>query len=534
MLVEIRCDKFAKEFQIIRFQNGLNTVLGSTGGSNALGKSTFLWIIDYAFGGENYCASGSDVKQHIKDHTVFFTFLFDDIYHYFCRNTATPKTVMRCDKAGHIIEKLSLDEYRRFLTSNYHPGVPFQELNEHYFRIYGRDNTYEKTPLLTKPREADEKAADFLLKIFGKVAVLNALHTMEDELGIKATQWKQAKGQPKSFEIIEENETTIQSLRERLSGLMAQNGDTGLEFLGFDSGTFEQISKMQKELRRLVKRRNQLKSRLEIIRNGNQDFLSDAVKSDFTELTEFFPDANLMVFSDIENFHTRIREILKEETEEEVSLLEPLIARCDAEISRLQEKIAKSGIASEVSQRVLSQCVSVSKRIDELEAENRDLQHEKELQEARVIAERKMEKLISDQKSAIEEIVLLINQKLEELNGIVTGGTETAPLLSVSPQKEITFGTAGNTSQGTACKSLVLYDLAILLLTKAPAVIHDGNILSSISTEHFEKLLKLYNSTGKQAFIAVDKAENDLLKQSTVLRLSEGHELYGYSWSRKQ
>ena len=77
MLVEIRCEKFAKEFQTISFHNGLNTVLGSTGGSNALGKSTFLWIIDYAFGGEYYCSSGSDVKQNVKDHTIFFTFLFD-------------------------------------------------------------------------------------------------------------------------------------------------------------------------------------------------------------------------------------------------------------------------------------------------------------------------------------------------------------------------------------------------------------------------------------------------------------------------
>lgn len=47
MLIEIQCDKFAPEHQIIRFNSGLNTVLGSAGGSNAIGKSTFLWIIDY-------------------------------------------------------------------------------------------------------------------------------------------------------------------------------------------------------------------------------------------------------------------------------------------------------------------------------------------------------------------------------------------------------------------------------------------------------------------------------------------------------
>lgn len=40
MLVEIRCDKFAEEYQKLPLFEGLNTVLGSTGGGNALGKST--------------------------------------------------------------------------------------------------------------------------------------------------------------------------------------------------------------------------------------------------------------------------------------------------------------------------------------------------------------------------------------------------------------------------------------------------------------------------------------------------------------
>lgn len=534
MLVEIRCDKFAKDFQTISFHNGLNTVLGSTGGSNALGKSTFLWIIDYAFGGEYYCSSGSDVKQNVKDHTIFFTFLFDDTYHYFYRSTASPKTVCRCDKTGHLMEKMSLADYRKFLAENYHPGVPFEEIPAHYFRIYGRDNTYEKMPLLTQPREADEKAVDFLLRLFGKAAILNSIHAMEEEIGIKASQWKSSKGQPKSFEKIEENEKTIAAQKERLEKLMAQNESTGMEFLGFDTETFERVSDMQRELRKLTRRRNQLKSRLTTVQDGNKEFISEAIKEDFTELSEFFPGVNLKAFEDIDNFHIRIREILKEEIEDEVSSLEPLIKQCDAEINRLKAKIEQSGIASDLSQRILSQCVSVSKHIDELEAENRDLRREKELQEARVLAERKMEKLISEQQSAMDEIVTAINLKLSELNKYVTGGKEIAPMLTISKEKEITFSTVGNTSEGTACKSMALFDLAILSLTGAPSLIHDGNVLKSISREHFEQLLKLYSACDKQVFIAVDRAEDELLQNSTILHLSEGHELYGYSWSRKQ
>lgn len=534
MLVEIRCDKFAEEFRSIKLNAGLNTVLGSTGGDNALGKSTFLWIIDYAFGGDSYCAAGSDVKKNVKDHTIFFTFLFDDTYHYFYRNTNAHKMVFRCDKDGHLIEKLSLEEYRKFLAVSYHPGVPMDELAAHFFRIYGRDNTYEKLPLLSKPREADEKAVDFLIRLFGKQAVLTALHAAEDELGIKASQWKAAKKQSKSFEKIEENEQTIAALRKRMDELMGQSESPGMEYLGFNAKAYEQLAAMRKNMQALVKKNQQLKSKIDALRSGNQDFINDAVHGDFLQLTEFFPSINIKAFSDIEGFHVRIREILKEETEEEIVALEPMLQSCEAEIKRLRKRIEDAGIATDVSQRVLSQCVSVSKRIDELEAENRDLQHEKELQEARILAERRLKQLIADQQTAIEDIVSWVNQKMAALNKTVTNGMENPPMLAISDAKEITFGTAGNTSEGTACKSMILFDLAVLELTGTPALVHDGNILHSISRDHFDKLLELYSQSGKQIFIAADRAENDILTQSTILHLTEDKRLFGFSWGRKK
>lgn len=82
MLKEIRCDKFAEEHRSIRFQPGLNTVLGSAGGSNAIGKSTFLWLVDYAFGGNSYYTLSDDIKKHIGAHIVYFTFEFNGQAHY--------------------------------------------------------------------------------------------------------------------------------------------------------------------------------------------------------------------------------------------------------------------------------------------------------------------------------------------------------------------------------------------------------------------------------------------------------------------
>lgn len=78
MLSEIRCDAFksyGKTRDTIIFHSGLNTVLGGAAANNSIGKSTFLLIIDYCFGGETY--SKSDIRNHVGDHTICFAFEFD-------------------------------------------------------------------------------------------------------------------------------------------------------------------------------------------------------------------------------------------------------------------------------------------------------------------------------------------------------------------------------------------------------------------------------------------------------------------------
>ena len=52
MLNEIICDEFKEKK--ITFHKGLNVVLGDELGSNSIGKSTFLMIIDYVNGGKDY------------------------------------------------------------------------------------------------------------------------------------------------------------------------------------------------------------------------------------------------------------------------------------------------------------------------------------------------------------------------------------------------------------------------------------------------------------------------------------------------
>lgn len=542
MLTEIQCNKFSPEHQTIHFKVGLNTVLGSAGGSNAIGKSTFLWIIDYAFGGESYYSLMDDIKKEIGLHTIYFTFQFDGQPHYFYRGSEDPKNVYRCDKDHHFITKLTLDEFRSFLFQEYKVGLPalkFSEITERYFRIYGRENTLEKYPLLVKPREQDEKAVDFLLKLFGHYKVLAVIKSIEEELGIKASQIKLRQRQQVDTEKIEMNQKTIESLKKRLQKLMKNNEEAQLTAFGFDTQTFERITAAQKELSSFIRKRNRLQSQLNAITSNIADGNPETV-SEFDSLVRFFPNTEIKAFAEIEHFHKKIREILGEEMAQEIERLQPLIDQCDREIKRLHQKIEESGLAKEMSERVLSQCVNVSKSIDRLEEETDELIHQKELQKARAEVEQKLEKLLQQQTDKLDEIQDDINLRMEVINGVVTEQQETAPLLQITPQKDIIFETPGNTSEGTAFKSLVVYDLSVLELRPVPALIHDSNILKRIEDTHLEHILERYQESGQQVFIAFDKADSTtektqkILEATVILRLSDGNELFGRSWSKHE
>lgn len=541
MLKSIHCDQFAPEHQTILFNSGLNTVLGNAAGSNAIGKSIFLWIIDYVFGGTSYYTRTEDIRDEIGSHTIYFTFEFENHPYHFYRNTNERDTVYQSDEKRRYIGKLTLKEYQKFLLQEYKMGTPsldFSELTRRFFRIYGRENTSERYPLLMTRKERDEVAVDFLLRLFGYQEILSAIDAIEEELGIKVTQLKKRTVKRVDVEQIENNQATIESMQTRLRKLMNDNEDAQILALGFDTHVFEEIAEFQKELTGLVSKRNQLKSQLNAIINNISD-TKNIVETEFESLIYFFPNANLKAFQDIESFHNSIRRILKSEIDAEIERLQPLIKEYDREIERLKRNIRESGLAREMSSRVLSQCVNLSKSIDRLEQETAELLRQREFQDARVKAEATLQEMVDRQTEKLYEIQDRVNWRMESINNAITEQQEIAPTLQISPQKEITFGTLGNTSEGTAFKSLVLYDLSILDLCPLPMLIHDSNILKRLEDIHLEHILEHYIESGRQIFIAFDKADSttrkahEILESTSILRLSNNNKLFGRSWSNE-
>lgn len=167
MLKEIFCSKFKQSK--IEFHKGLNVILGDNNGSNSIGKSTMLLIIDYVFGGDTYAKS--DVIDHIGQHEICFCFEFGEVNSYYKRKTAQSKTVFVTDAHYENEKEISLDDYKKLLLQFYNiddENISFRNIVGLYSRIYGKDNCNEKFVLSAYSKQSFDDSISCLIKIFGK------------------------------------------------------------------------------------------------------------------------------------------------------------------------------------------------------------------------------------------------------------------------------------------------------------------------------------------------------------------------------
>lgn len=541
MLTKIRCDAFVEDIRELAVRPGLNTILGSSEGSNAIGKSTFLWIIDFIFGGQQYSRLMPGMKQYTGSQVIYFTFKFDGEEKYFFRITDEPAKVFSCDAIGHPIEDMTLEKYNEFLRQSYKldiPGLTFPGITSHFFRIYGGGNIQEWKPMKGRS-ESNTSSIDFLMRLFGYGTLLGEINRMEDDLNIKIDQLFMKKlVQPINYtDKIEENNATIKAMNERLQKLLSQSDDIDFAILGLDTKMIETVSRLQKELRQITVQYEALRSQIDTIEINLSETISEQ-SSEFAALVHFFPNANIKAFEDIEMFHRQLREILHDEMQDEINRLQPMVNFYMSEINRLKGKIQESGITRTISERIMSQAVSVKQRIETLQAENEQLEHEKELLEERTVKLNRLRALADRHKTAVQDIEKKINELAEIINAEVTSEKEKAPVLSMASPRDIYFSSPENISEGTAYKNLVLYDLCLAQLCPVPVIIHDSNILKRIDDAYLEQILLHYQKCGSQVFIAFDKAEatkpkaKTILEESTLLHLYDGHELFGQSWSK--
>ena len=465
MLYEIWSDRFrtgGKDGEIrppIRFHDGLNTVLGTQTRSNSIGKSTFLMIIDYVFGGTDYL--DSDAHTFVGEHEIYFTFRFGDTMHRFCRKTIDKDVIYLCQNCSwaeeearlerirlseeivndapplpeqdlnpYILtsETLKVDDYCKLLFKEYEiqsENISFRNIVGRYFRVYGRPNHNEYQPLHNTPREKDAEAITALQRLFGETQQIKDLKANEKAKDEERKAYRSAQKynlvrhittKKALKEAIEERD----KLQEELNDLL-RSKDREVERA--DLSRSDEAAAINRKLAVLRRNRSRLKSQLEAL-YINIDGHTAVTRGDISDLEYFFPDANIVELQSIENFHQRLRAVLESEMSEERSELQSSIENLDAEINSLEDQYRSLGIPTRLPTTFLQSYSDFTMRISDLNGQIDSYQKNKNVDEAHKTA---VAALKTAQEKELPRIAGEINAQMVRISDEILGPERGSP-----------------------------------------------------------------------------------------------------------
>lgn len=543
MLKEIRSTTFldgGSQRPPIKFGTSLNIVLGSSSGSNSIGKSTFLLIVDFAFGGEQY-GKCRDVIENVGPHTIDFCFEFGQRLHHFSRSPVEVNRVWRCDEKYSKMEDIALSEYRKWLADMYELtslGGSFRGLVSNFIRVYGKNNYDEGKPLSAYPQESQSEGITRLLRLFGSYAAVEKAQVALDEAEKEKKAFTESLrrhfiASASGKKEVKDNEQAVSELKAELEQLEELEHDN---LNDLDPMIAEQVALQKAALSSFRRKRTLLVAQKSAIKLDEDAGHFKSTK-EFSELLKFFPNADIRRLEEIESFHAGLVKALSRERRQELESIEASIEELDAEISRVQEEIRSVGSASNLTKAVLERYSNLKREIEKLEDANGSYR-KKELLAASV---RQLRDLRDSQiESALSGTQARINDRLRELNEYVCGAGVSVPRLMLEKQSSYSFTIVNDSGTGSQTRAMALLDLVILEETPLPAIALDTVSSKHISDDHMLKLLQLYEKAGKQVFVSFDKAESygggsmpGVIERNTVLKLSEGHELFGSSWAKE-
>ena len=544
MLVEIMCDKFINHGiprGRISLHAGLNTVMGSSNGSNSIGKSTFLMINDFAFGGDDYVEKLTDVQTEVGEHRICFAFHFKDGMHFFSRSNVDYKNIQKCDNNYHPLNNglISLTQYLSFLQVNYNMdliGLTFRNAIGRFMRIYKRESLDEERPLHQSKQETAKVAIEGLLKLTDLYSGIEAQSKITADAKDRYSTFKKAQKYryipfvTKQSEF-NKNQNRINELANQIEEL-ARKSSGGL--LDLDSMQAEQLSILKGNLSKFKRQRSQLLSQLRAL-HVDQGLGKKGFKKNYDDLLHFFPEVDLKKIEAIEGFHKQLTNILKNEFSEAEENIQATLSLVENEISQIEISITQIAKTTDLSKAVLDQYATVDNELKELQAANENYTKKKELSVIANDYEAELNRLVVEQMAIMQQ---KINTEMTEINDVIYDGRKTAPTLNIIDASKYTFFTPRDGGTGAQYKGLVVFDLAMLKLTRLPVIAHDSLMLKNIEDDAIEKIMELYASTPKQVFIAMDKEGSytpkaqKIMEDNKVLQLNadEGA-LFGRTWN---
>ena len=548
MLKFIECEKFIENGVPrgkIEFFSGLNICLGEDNAENSIGKSTFLFAVDFCFGGDSYC-SQKELLKEVGNHKINFCFEFDNEPYYFSRSTENSKEVAFCDENFNIMKKISDIDFKDFLLEKYNlaeTGLSFRQAVTSFIRIFGKESSEIKN-IVGVERYNGGKTGILrnLIKLFEEYDEVKSLEEKSAAIQSEQNEFTSVEkskivknGKIKNLSQLKESEIRVDQLKDELLQIAEANK---IQTETVDAQRAAQAAELERQITVLKRNRTKLLNEKSIL-EANLGSETKIQKEDFEELKSFFPELNIPHLEEIQNFHKQISKILKKETEEELAKIEDKISENENNLIEAMQTLTKLSVPLSIPKKVLEQYASVSIQKNELEGQVCFYKNSEQI--SRKLKEIKIE--LDDKKNSIlKEIAVKINQKLEELSVKVNGDDSYAPCLNLNSASSYIFYAPNDSGTGTAYVSMVLYDLAILELTNLSFVIHDSILFKNLSDNRVIKVFEEYENSRKQIFVSFDKKnsyESDSLKKTienhTVIELyAGGGELFGRSWAKKK
>ena len=531
MLKMISCNKFKNNAKVITFHNGLNIVKGDGEKSNSIGKSTLLMIIDFCFGGRDYPKVENKTISFVGDHNIDFVFEFNGISYFFRRSTNNSNIIYEFTDETYTNEKIryQLDDYNAFLADKYNISslnLTLRSVIGKFFRIYNRHTINEVRPLNSSLNDDDQQAIINFLKLFNCDHDIQSLLNKEDILKKDKTTYDRlskinAGVIAQSKAEYENNSTEIAKIENELQSFHKNN----------DTGTVDMQAILMKEKRELKLQYSNLKKQETKLMNSlniiNADDLDETSTTKTIEkLKEFFPEVKIDEFIKIEEFHKGVKSILKSQAKEENNKIESQLALIRNEMKRIWTEVCKYDSVPNVKQEIIDRSTWLSKRLDELKKSNEN--YEKFLQTKDELKEIK-DTIKSQTEDDILRVSHEINTKMAYLEETYGSKVKYPPQIQILSLNSYRFGIPNDTGTANRYKSVVTFDVATMLETILPAVIHDSVFFDAQGDANINYMLKLYRLLpNKQIFIAYDdknklsQENQEYIKKNVVVTLSKG------------
>ncbi|MGP9504314.1 hypothetical protein ACT3TS_19150, partial [Specibacter sp. AOP5-B1-6] len=335
----------------IRFHIGLNTILGTNRGKNSIGKSTVLYLVDWALGGSQFAKTKTINKKAVGHHTVYFTYEFDGTEYFFSRNTETPEFIE--EYTGNTYQGLDArhpkDEFTDWLKQKYGLGErekSFRALQTRFSRVQESASAATTRPLAAVPQEPALRGIEALQDLFGLykglVEATEVANRAEDDVkALTRTQNKQllraatirnVSGANKARTQLANTESELRTLRNRTDNLLSIE----------DQERSSETAQLKAQLQELRIRGGQFQAQANITQQSLRG-TPPIEQDDLDALMLYFPSANVARLHEVEGFHRELTEALRDEYQRQFDEFTRAGAKINQQITYTEDRIRALG-----------------------------------------------------------------------------------------------------------------------------------------------------------------------------------------------